>query len=67
MVGWHPQLNGHEFQQTLVHSERQGNLACCSPWGHKFGYYLLTEQQQLQVIPTKSLLMSFAILLVNEF
>ena len=33
MVGWHHQLFGHE--QTLGDSERQGNLACCSPWGHK--------------------------------
>ena len=32
MVGWHHQLNGHEFQQTPEDSERQGSLACCSPW-----------------------------------
>ena len=25
----------HEFEQTLGDSERQGSLACCSPWGHK--------------------------------
>ena len=31
MVGWHPQLNGHEFEQTLGDGEGQGNLACCSP------------------------------------
>ena len=35
MVGWHHQLNGHEFEQTLGDSEGQGNLACCSSWGHK--------------------------------
>ena len=35
MVGWHHQLNGHEFEQTPGDSEGQGNLACCSPWGHK--------------------------------
>ena len=35
MVGWHHQLNGHEFQQTQGDSEGQGSLACCSPWGHK--------------------------------
>ena len=35
MVGWHHQLDGHEFGQTLGDSEGQGNLACCSPWGHK--------------------------------
>ena len=35
MVGWHHQLNGHEFEQTPGASEGQGNLAYCSPWGHK--------------------------------
>ena len=35
MVGWHPQLNGHEFEQVLGVGDGQGSLACCSPWGHK--------------------------------
>ena len=35
MVGWHHQLNGQEFEQTLGDGEGQGSLACCSPWGHK--------------------------------
>ena len=35
MVGWHHQLNGHEFEQTPGDSEGQGYLACCSPWGCK--------------------------------
>ena len=35
MVGWHHQLNGHEFEETLGGGERQGSLACCSPWGRK--------------------------------
>ena len=35
MVGWHPQLNGHEFEQALGDSEGQGSLASCSPWGRK--------------------------------
>ena len=35
MVGWHHQLNGYEFEQTLGDSEGQGSLVCCSPWGHK--------------------------------
>ena len=34
MVGWHHQLNGHEFEQALGDSEGQGSLACCSPWGY---------------------------------
>ena len=35
MVGWHHQLNGYEFKQTLGDSEGQGSLACCSPRGSK--------------------------------
>ena len=35
MVGWHHPLNGHEFEQALGVSDRQGGLACCSPWGRK--------------------------------
>ena len=35
MVGWHHQINGHEFEQAPGDSERQGSLACCSPWGGK--------------------------------
>ena len=35
MVGWHHWLNGHEFEQALGDGEKQGRLACCSPWGHK--------------------------------
>ena len=35
MVGWHHQLNGHEFEQTLGDSEGQGHLVCCSPRGLK--------------------------------
>ena len=35
MVGWHHQLNGHEFEQTLGDVEGQESLVCCSPWGHK--------------------------------
>ena len=35
MVGWHHQLNGHEFEQIQGNSEGQGSLAFRSPWGHK--------------------------------
>ena len=35
MVGWHHQLDGHEFEQTLEVGDGQGCLACCSPWDHK--------------------------------
>ena len=33
MVGWHHQINGHEFEQTPGDSEGQGSLACCNLWG----------------------------------
>ena len=35
MVGWHHQLNGHEFEQALGDGEGQGGLVCCRPWGRK--------------------------------
>ena len=35
MVGWHHQLNGHEFEQILGVGDGQGGLACCGSWGHK--------------------------------
>ena len=35
MVGWHYRLSGHEAEQTPGDGEVQGNLSCCSPWGHK--------------------------------
>ena len=33
MVGQCHRLNGHEFEQGLEVVDRQGLLACCSPWG----------------------------------
>ena len=35
MVGWHHQLDGHEFEKAPGVSDGQRGLACCSPWGHK--------------------------------
>ena len=35
MVGWHHQLNAHEFEQALGDAKGQGDLACNSPLGHK--------------------------------
>ena len=35
MVGWHHQLGGHEFEQTLEFGDGQGSVACCSPWDVK--------------------------------
>ena len=28
-------------------TEGEGSLGCCSPWGHRVGHKLTTEQQQL--------------------
>ena len=35
MVGWHQQLNGHEFEQAPGVGDGHGSLACCSPWDTK--------------------------------
>ena len=35
MVGWHHWLDGHEFEQAPGDGDRQGSLACYSPWGCK--------------------------------
>ena len=33
MVGWHHQLDGHEFEPALGVGDGQGSMACCCPWG----------------------------------
>ena len=35
MVGWHHELNGHEFEQTPRVGDGLGGLAFCSPRDHK--------------------------------
>ena len=32
MVGWHHQLDGHEFEQAPGVGDGQGGLLCCSAW-----------------------------------
>ena len=49
-VGWHPQLNGHEFEQVLGVGDGQGRLACCSPWGHK-QLYTTELLNQTELLP----------------
>ena len=34
MVGWHHQLNGHEFEHDPGVGVGQGSLVSCSQWGH---------------------------------
>ena len=43
MVGWHHQLNGHQFEQALGDGEGQVSLVCYSPWGYQ--ELDMTEQQ----------------------
>ena len=42
MVGWHRQLNGHEFGWTPGVDDGQGGLACCGSCGLKESY--MTER-----------------------
>ena len=35
MAGWHHQVDGHEFEQTLGVCDGEGGLVCCGSWGHK--------------------------------
>ena len=35
MVGWHHQLNRHEFEQAPRDGAGLGSLMSCSPWGCK--------------------------------
>ena len=35
IVGWHHQLDGHEFEHAPGVGDGQGCLECCSPWSHK--------------------------------
>ena len=35
MVGWHHQLNEHEFEQAPGDGEGRGSLVCYSSWGRK--------------------------------
>ena len=35
IVGWHHQLDGHEFEYAPGAGDGQGILACCSSWGCK--------------------------------
>ena len=59
MAGWHHQIDGHEFEQALGDSERQGSLvfnawrgglACCSPEDCRVGQDRAPEQQQASLL-----------------
>ena len=51
MVGWHHQLDGHEFEQGPRVGDGQGSLVCCRSWGHKrVGHNWVTELNWIQFL-----------------
>ena len=58
MVGWHHQLNGHEFEQAQGDGEGQGSRECCSSWDCK-------ELDMTKKLNNKTL--SFVIFKMTEF
>ena len=46
MVGWHLQLDGHEFEQAPGIGDGQGSLVCCSPQGHRIRHAWATELKE---------------------
>ena len=57
MVGWPHRLNGQEFEKAPGVGDRQGSLACCSPWGFKESDR--TEQLNLTELNFSTLSSSF--------
>ena len=45
MVGWHHQLNGHEFAQAPGVGDGQGGLSCSSPWSYRVGHHGVTKSR----------------------
>ena len=45
LVGWHHQLNGHEFEETPGDGEGQGSLCAAVHGSQRVGPGLATEQQ----------------------
>ena len=35
MIGWHHQLDEHEFEQAPGVGDGLGSLSCCNPWSRK--------------------------------
>ena len=54
MVGWHHQLHGHVFEQTLGDSGGPGTLVCCIHMGlQRVGHDQATEQQHHLYVKSK--------------
>ena len=52
MVGWHHQLNGHEFEQTLGESEGEGRKpgVLQSMGSQRVRHDFVTEEQQVLMV-----------------
>ena len=50
MVGWHHQLNGHEFEWTLGVGDGQGGLVYYSPWVRRVDHDRVTELSWTELI-----------------
>ena len=50
MVGWHHQLDRHEFEQAPGVGDGQGSLLRCSPCGHRVGPDWVTELNWLMCL-----------------
>ena len=61
MVGWHHQLDGHEFEQALELGVGQGSLACCNPWGHKELYMTNLDS----ILKSRNIILSTKVCLVK--
>ena len=61
MVGWHYQLNRHEFEQVLGVGDGQESLVCYSPWGCRVrhGWLNWTEPTELNCHPLLLLPLTF--------
>ena len=51
MVGWHHQLNGHEFEQTPGDSDGQGSLVCFGPWDRKGSNTTERLKKNIHIVP----------------
>ena len=49
VVGFHHQLNGHEFEQALGVGEGEENLTCCSSWDLKVSDKTETEMTDYSI------------------
>ena len=68
-VGWHHQLDGHEFEEGLGDGEGQGSLVCCSPWGHKESdttERLNNKKKDLKIIYFKDFFKNFQVLKLTK-